>query len=470
MNPCPGLFNPIIAKDGILSRLRVPGGILNFAQCQAIANLTDSIQITNRANLQIRGRGISTKNLTQLQSLGLATFDPDLDSIRNIMCSPTAGIDQQSSFDLLPLVKEWNAYLSSQAHLRILSAKFSVGFDGGEVLSISDRNNDLLLVTEKLINQAEIYLRLYICDRDRQNPVQDTSILVKSSEAIQLLAALTEVYFHYSQSCLNSPYSSNSHSPSSHSLKPHSIKLPRLRQLIEDWGIEEYLSQVAKLIPFSLIYSQSKPKSKTLHSKHHLKSQYLKSEHLKSQHIGIHDQSQPGSVYIGVVVPLGHLSSQHFSALAAIACDHGKSEIRLTPWQNLLIPHISRSQIEVVKNKILELGLSISASHPYARISACIGSQGCSASASDTHLDAQAIALHMLESSHSDDQENSILDSQLQLINIDLTQINPALIDQAKIHLSGCAKLCAQNDPSDLTLIAIAPHQYQVLESTAKKC
>ena len=56
---CPCLFYSTPAQDGFLYRLRITGGIINYQQFQAIADIADNyaggyIDITNRANIQIR--------------------------------------------------------------------------------------------------------------------------------------------------------------------------------------------------------------------------------------------------------------------------------------------------------------------------------------------------------------------------------------------------------------------------------
>jgi ferredoxin-nitrite reductase len=109
---CPGLFYGSQAQDGILSRMRIPGGMLNLSQALAIADLIDQygadyVQVTNRANLQIRGlaENINPDVFTHLQKLGIGSRLPELDPIRNIMISPTAGIDPQQLLDTRPLVQ-----------------------------------------------------------------------------------------------------------------------------------------------------------------------------------------------------------------------------------------------------------------------------------------------------------------------------------------------------------------------------
>ena len=56
---CPGVLHAVQAKDGLLLRIRVPGGLIEANQLRTIADLSRSfadgtIEITSRANLQLR--------------------------------------------------------------------------------------------------------------------------------------------------------------------------------------------------------------------------------------------------------------------------------------------------------------------------------------------------------------------------------------------------------------------------------
>ena len=105
---CPDIYHPAVARDGLLTRLRIPGGVLNGFQCAAVAELLDTIdieyiQVTNRANLQLRGlaRDLDEGLLAQLADCGLAASNSTIDGIRNIMLSPTAGIDESEYIDVI---------------------------------------------------------------------------------------------------------------------------------------------------------------------------------------------------------------------------------------------------------------------------------------------------------------------------------------------------------------------------------
>ena len=57
---CPGLLRIVAALDGGICRIKLPGGVLRAAEARAIAEAAEQhaagvIEVTNRANLQIRG-------------------------------------------------------------------------------------------------------------------------------------------------------------------------------------------------------------------------------------------------------------------------------------------------------------------------------------------------------------------------------------------------------------------------------
>jgi ferredoxin-nitrite reductase len=86
---CPSLFNATSAEDGILSRMRLPAGLITSVQCEVVANIANQfgngeIQITNRANLQIRtSQALSFETLLDLQDYRLASSEANTDGCPN---------------------------------------------------------------------------------------------------------------------------------------------------------------------------------------------------------------------------------------------------------------------------------------------------------------------------------------------------------------------------------------------------
>ena len=409
---CPTLFNATTAEDGILSRIRFPAGLITSDQCELLTNVVsqfgnDEIQITNRANLQIRTSQVLPEDvLLDFQDYGLASSTESTDGLRNIMASPIAGIDSHAKVNTIPLVKAWNLYLSQHPDLAILSNKFSVCFDGGEVINVRDRPNDICFVAVEL--DHEIYFRLYLGLGD---PV--VGILIPQKQVIEVLAAMTEVYRDYTQQKLDQD-------SSQHLSRNLRSRPPRLRELLHDWGVERYLRLVEEKVGDLFEWIEEIPPSPPCEGGR-INRDFA--------YIGVHPQRQLGLVYVGVVIPLGRLTSWQLRGLANLAKQYGGGALRLTPWQNILITDIQESLIEVVMREIANLGLSIAANDPYAAIAACSGITGCKSAQTDTQTDAKAIATHLEK-----------------CIQLDYP-IN--------MHFTGCDKSCAQHHSSDITFLGI---------------
>ncbi|MEH2059319.1 MAG: precorrin-3B synthase [Nostoc sp.] len=422
---CPGLFYPTPAADGILSRVRIPGGIISSQQCRAIADIADNhgggyVDVTNRANLQVREirTGINAEVLKYLQDMGLGSGNTLVDQIRNIMTSPTAGIDPQELIDTRPFVQGWDDYIAAHPALSGLSAKFSVCFDGGGIIQVCDRLNDIAFAA--VLVDDNVYFRLYLSVGDKGQPPSDMGILLPPEECLPALAALADVYL------------AHSHTKSKRRL--------RLLELLNTLGCENYLQEVEQRLPFSFLGSEIRkdltPQPPTLVALGEKFSPLLVGEGLgersnaKYKHIGIHPQRQQGLFYIGVLLPLGRLESRQIRGLADLATKYGSGTLRLTPWQNLLLTDIPQQWVNDVQNEIAFLGLDYSATSIKSALVACSGKKGCAASATDTKSHALALAEYL--------------------------ETRVTLDCPVNIHFSGCEKSCAQHSKSDITLLGVS--------------
>jgi ferredoxin-nitrite reductase len=429
-NICPGLFYNTPAQDGFLIRIRTPGGLLNDRQGQAIAALieqwgSETIQVTNRANLQIRSvHTAPTAEVFQtLQVLGLAAQNPSMDHLRNVMTSPTAGIDPQELIDTRPLVQGLDTYIQSHSELAELPAKFSVGIDGGGAVGIGTRYScgvapRTTIPWEHRYNEVQlsavvgngkwemgdgkrtsphhslsknIYFRLAL-GSDKQ--LRNTQVLIQPDECISVVAALANVYLDYVNQA------------------PHLQKKPRMKHLLQDWGIERCLQQMNQYLPRPLRQLENCPMSPPTQ---------------RYAHLGVHPQRQTGLSYIGIHLRLGQLTATQLRGLVQLSKTFGSSHLRLTPWQTILLPDIPDEQIPDVLQNLSLLGLSVSDNRVDAAIVACAGKPSCAAAETQTQIHAIALA-------------NS------------LTQ-QIALECPVNIHFTGCPKSCAQPSPAEITLL-----------------
>ena len=418
---CPDSYHPAVARDGLLTRLRIPGGVLNVAQCVAIEQLLattglDYIQVTNRANLQLRAltKDLDRDVLTALTDCGLAANDRAVDGIRNIMLSPTAGIDLQELIDVRSLAAAWHDYLTDRSELGILSTKFSVGFDGGGSVGIVDRPNDITLLA---VNDREFELYLSIGNRGSAPIPVDVRLGV--DECLPMLAAISQTY-RYGIELLGRT----------------ARRKPRLRDVIEHWGLTGFSEIVRReLAGSSRFIFKNLDEQRGAGSGERgteLKNHTLNRDN--NDHLGIHQQSQPDRYYLGIVLPLGRWNRSQVKGLGEIAEGYGSGAIRLTPWQNIILSDIKSADLERVQLLITELGLIHTANHPSSLLRACAGSSGCQFGATDTQRDAIDLSNYLAA-------------------NFTLDHLGGALrVRPLSIHFSGCDKSCAQHDRADITL------------------
>src|SRR5206468_4102649 len=92
---CPGALRPMQSGDGLVVRVRPFGGRLDAAQISGLAHLAERhgnglLDVTSRANLQIRGVSATSHRLLLDGLSQLALLDPDAEteSRRNILVTP----------------------------------------------------------------------------------------------------------------------------------------------------------------------------------------------------------------------------------------------------------------------------------------------------------------------------------------------------------------------------------------------
>jgi precorrin-3B synthase len=149
---CPSTYRIHPADDGGLVRLRVPGGVLQPDQIEVIAEaarrLGDGrVELTRRANLQLRGVDLDAGPdlRAALAPTGLVGPSAAVEDRRNVVASPTAGLDPDELVDVRPLVADVVATLDALPEELDLTHKFGVLLDGGGRPSLGGVPTDLAL-------------------------------------------------------------------------------------------------------------------------------------------------------------------------------------------------------------------------------------------------------------------------------------------------------------------------------------
>jgi ferredoxin-nitrite reductase len=405
-----GLFwlNPV--KDGYMCRLRIPGGVVKSYQLRELAAITRElttgyIQITTRNNFQIRL--IEPKHcpevLRRIQGCGLHSRGAGADNIRNITMNPCAGYDPHEITDVRPLVNELATLIISSREFYDLPRKFNIAYDGGGLISSVEDTNDIGASAVRIIENKEglepgIYYRIALGGvTGHQTFASDWGVVVPEARLNEVIVALLRVFIEHGDRT--------------------NRKKARFKYVVEDKGLEGVLLEAEKHLDFKLTrlavdspLQEARSFSQQGHS-----------------HVGRFPQKQDGLFYLGAQVPVGQMTDKQLERLADIADNYGTGEIRLTVWQNVIVPNVREAFVGSAAKALKKAGFPTEQSNLKSGFIACTGNRYCKFAATDTKGHAIAVM--------------NALDKRLTLDR------------PVNVHFTGCAHSCAQHFMGDIGLL-----------------
>ena len=338
---CPGLYRLAPARDGGICRVKLPMGTLDAGQARVVAAVARRygngvIEITSRSNLQLRGvaSGEATALADTLYAAGLGAATAAADDVRNVMVSPSYGIDASARMDVTALATSILSRLETRSDFHALSPKFSLLVDGGESTAPLDHPNDITLTA---IDGDRLALGL--AGTLAQPPLGwlplDSALLAITTIIERFLAAANA-----------------------------DAGITRIRHL----GAAAPLLAEGLLQPISL---------------------WQRPQALPS-YLGAHGEANSDRSWIGARPPLGRLDPDRLAGLAALAESAGNGTVRFTPFQSLILPGVAEPNATL--RRLEELGFVTAMSHPLAGMLACSGSTGCRSALADTQRDGLTLA------------------------------------------------------------------------------
>lgn len=144
---CPGAHRPMASGDGLVVRVRPPMGELTHAQARGLARLSTRfgngfVELTNRANLQLRGVDATDHPplMDALSALDLIDADPGIERRRNIVADPLRGFGPD---DGQAQVARALARGLGAPEFAGLPGKFGFVVDAGPLRHLSDVSGDI---------------------------------------------------------------------------------------------------------------------------------------------------------------------------------------------------------------------------------------------------------------------------------------------------------------------------------------
>lgn len=144
---CPGAYRPMMSGDGLIIRVRPRMGRLSAAQVLGLCKIAQTqangtIDLTNRANLQLRGVDEAKHQdvLDALLGLGLLDKTPEDEARRNIIVAPVR--DQNSPSERLA-----TELANRLSELPLLPAKFGFAVDADGPRQLANAPADIRIET-----------------------------------------------------------------------------------------------------------------------------------------------------------------------------------------------------------------------------------------------------------------------------------------------------------------------------------
>lgn len=410
-----GLFHRKTTPGYFMLRLRIPNGILTAPQLREIANLVTvfgrgTADLTTRENIQLRWVTIEQAPaiFERLRLVGLTAQQSGMDNVRNYTGCPIAGLDPDEVIDASPLTRALqDAILGKRAYAN-LPRKFNISISGCREDCAHAQANDLGFTPATGAN-GEIGFNVWIggaLGGKEPRLGEPLDAFVRPYEVVEVACRILDVFRDEGSR--------------------ESRLEARLKWLLKRAGISWFRARVEERLGRPL------PPAGTDELHRH-----------GGDHIGIHPQRQPGRVYVGLLVPVGRITGEQLRELARLSDVYGAGEVRLTPDQNVLIPHVAEAAVPALLREPLLQDLSPNPSPVLRGLVSCTGNDYCHYSLIDTKGRALALA--------------TALDRAL----------GEAPLERVRIHISGCPHACGQHHIADIGLQAARVRRDGVIHDAA---
>jgi sulfite reductase beta subunit-like hemoprotein len=332
--------NPYNATGSLhFLRVKVPGGFITSDQFRGVAELARKYgrgraEITDRQDIQlhwIRAED-SLEIFAAMDKMGFTTDmcgqgftgarygDP-----RNIVCCPASGIEKDEILDGYPLMRKLTDFFVGNPDFLDMPRKFKFSISGCGSDCTRAQINDLAFVAVK--KGDEVGFTLLVggsVGSSLPGPrlAKPTGVFVRPEDAFDVAVATIEIHRDYGNR--------------------ESKAKARFKWLIENWGVEKFLAVL---------------KEKTGLTFESYDGPIFRGS---SSHEGVQSQKQDGYYYVNVPLIDGRLTSEDMVRIADLADEYGACELRLTPTQNIIIPHVKDK--DALLRRLEDMGFSLDVS------------------------------------------------------------------------------------------------------------
>jgi len=419
-----------------MQRIKIPFGGLKPDQMDVLADVAEEYSdaichVTTRQDVQLHYVHIDDAPdlMRRLAAVGITTREACGNSVRNVTACPLAGVCRGEAFDTTQYAKALAYHLLGHPDTQDMGRKFKVAFSGCKSSSCGLTNIHDLGFIAKTWQSSGVTRRGFevVIGGGLGAVPYDAKLFdaaVPEEEILPLAQATCRVFARLGEK--------------------RNRGRARLKFLIEKLGLEEFRRLVIeerKVLPPDPRWTEYL-KDVERHQEAPLKaSSKLDLAHLDPEFEGwratnVYAQRQPGYVVATVTLPLGDISSWQMRQLAEVARQYVGDNLRTTVEQNLVLRHVSESDLPALFRELKRLGLALGGAGKIEDVVSCPGTDTCKLGiAASRGLAAELHERLVQRQKHG--------------------QIDPAVRD-LHIKMSGCFNSCGQHHLADIGFYGVS--------------
>lgn len=351
-----GLFFRKTTPGHFMLRVRMNAGRSDARQFRAMADVSDEfgkgfVDLTTRQQVQLRWFTLADvpEIWRRLEEVGLHSKQTGLDNVRGICGCPVAGLSPHELVDATPVIDEFNAMLVDNREVTNLPRKFNVTITGclENCCHVETQDVGLVPAYRELDGRQVNGFNVVVGGKQGSGgykPAQPLDVFVAPKDAARLCKEIVLIF-------------------RDHGNRGQRTRA-RLAFLIEERGIAWLRAELSRRLGTALLKAGT-----DMRKPHHV------------DHLGIHPQKvAPGQAAlftIGLLVPVGRMTTSQMRDVADIAERYGTGEIRLTVQQNVVIPNIPESRVGALTEEPILRELSYDPSPVMRGLVSCTGIDYC---------------------------------------------------------------------------------------------
>ena len=362
-----GVFQRKPTPGHFMMRIRMANGLVTAAQARLLGEITKATgrniaDVTTRQQVQLRWLTIEgiPDVIARLEAAGLSSLQTGMDNIRGIVGCPASGLTPRELFDTAPIAAAFERLFLGNKEFTNLPRKFNVTITGCPDHCTGGETQDISMTPAIVMRDGIEVAGLNVAVGGKQGSggprfATDLDAFVEPEEAAEVCAAIALIF-------------------RDHGLREARSRA-RLAFLVDEWGGERFRKELETRL--------GRPLPPAGRDARGAKS---------SDHVGIFRQKDAGLSYVGLKTPVGRVTGDQLLELARLSERYGRGELRFTPTQNVLIPHVpDRLLGELIEEPLLK-ALPYNPSEVQRGLVSCTGTDFCNLALIDTKTRAMTLA------------------------------------------------------------------------------